>query len=707
MKGVFVVDKGTWQSGYKWTDKEGAEHTGYRMGHLVHKTSGIYRSATDDNTADPDTDTTGKWTLWVDIKPVSNAVQNAKTAADNANAKAAVAETATANANTAAENANTEAGLAAGATADARDAISRLNAFMDAWSSQNPMSGFARTNGDSDPAAAVTYGVSQIREAGRHLRLATVKDGQVQHMAARGRLTLATNGDDIAIDGSEGDVMLMFDVPVHQLKATETVEGTETNCMGVGLVPVAWQGHYSKKYEPFAFTPWETVNCKLAGDVRTQAHCIYNTSAIGEYKTPIAFFEETVKTSGGGYPSQYVTGFQNYQYAQAKNADANTIDTYAASYYGFEEIIRTMMYAECQTLNVTALDIFGTGCTSQDIAGATTFWDDAVSANSGVKIITTGGAASYIALNAQLKTSSTAGGQMVIGGIAGSSWYGFTECGESVRTLDAIAKAGLTDCIGSKDNVFTYDGDGNMTVITDGSVDLATGAGMTAGKKYFVVRNVPNCEGMADGVMTAVVNIYLKLTAKAGVCNGSTDISGAACIFKFSHGVYRGWCIPMDGVFRHIGYFHHSIRKEGGKYYVSVWCADDVKDIQPLGGTSCYGVIGTAFPVLKGLQCKYRNLATGNGWVMKADYNASLFCYLATGAGSHSHEVCHVWRSNCYGVGTNNLPAEGYEAVNASVAGCPASYAHASARTLVANHALSYRDDHCAGAFAVPALRLA
>ena len=115
-------------------------------------------------------------------------------------------------------------------------------------------------------------------------------------------------GDTLAIDGTDGDVMLGVDMEGLQLiKATKTVDGKETNLIGIGLLPAYWQNVASKRLVKFAITPVETVNCKLEGDVRSQAHCVYNKSAIGEFKTPQGIFKSSYKTSGGGYPSQYVS----------------------------------------------------------------------------------------------------------------------------------------------------------------------------------------------------------------------------------------------------------------------------------------------------------------------------------------------------------------------------------------------------------------
>ena len=61
-KGVFVTDKGQYAKG-----------TSYLKGDIVHTEKGVYRSKTENNTTDPDIDTTGAWETWVDLKDVAAA----------------------------------------------------------------------------------------------------------------------------------------------------------------------------------------------------------------------------------------------------------------------------------------------------------------------------------------------------------------------------------------------------------------------------------------------------------------------------------------------------------------------------------------------------------------------------------------------------------------------------------------------------------
>ena len=582
------------------------------------------------------------------------------------------------------------------------DTVNTMNVLIDRWVQTNLTAGMSRIDGDPDPAAETLYGAAQVREIGKHLRLKVIKNGEVIKTAAAGRLTLATNGEDIAIDGSEGDVMLGFDCDTYLLKASEEIDSVKHNMMGVSLAPASWQGHTSKKFRPWAITPCETVHAQIFDDVRPQAHCIYNTSVTGTYSTPVALFAEKLYTGGGGLRTVGISGISVIQAAQAKNADAATCFPYMPSYYEFEEFMRVMMYSECGTKNTTAKDIFGVGCTPADPTSSTTFYDTAMSADSGIKIITTGGTESYMSIWGLLKVNSSDKATLVTRGI-NSSVYNFIPNLEEQRLLDGIAKAGLVSYIGNYQAIFSYDDSGNVVVVTDGSVNPSTGAGMTAGKRYYVVRSVPNCEGMADGVMTAVINCYVKLTCNSGVCDASgNDISGASAIFKFSLGIYRGWSIPLRGTFRFISGMAYTIRNEGGTYKNSFYCCERPEDMQPLTNTTIYGPIGTKFNALKGMH-KFitEGLVCSSFWAKSADYNLSLFCYLTHGGRMHTHECAFIHRDNCIGgaPGDGRL-AEGYECVNASLSGCDAGNYNTSTSTLQSNLALSNVNIILSGAFA-------
>lgn len=557
-----------------------------------------------------------------------------------------------------------------------------------------------RDNGDADPDFQYFYGnKDSLTHILSHFKTGTFKNGKLQHECAKGRITLASNGDEVPIDGTDGDVLIYTDTDIYFLRTTVDVNGIERNIIGLGLTPFMVEGVAAKKFEPFAFTPHYTVNTKLDGDYRSCAHSIYNPSVNGTYNAPVAFFKQTFKTSGGGYPSQYISSINSSIQAQNKNEDAATKTPYMGLYYEFYEIWMAAMYLELSTLNFVPASKMGYGCTAT-AANVNSWADTAISGISGIKLIQSNDTTSYLSLNNnKFKLNSSATATYALDGLVGSSRYVFTEMLEGVRILDTIKKSGLSDKIGASTNIFT---DGGATCISDGSVDLSTGVGMESNKKYYTVRHVPGCE---TDVMTAVVNIYIKMDVVDGVYCDTTDITGAACIFKFSHPIYRGLDL-LSGMFTNLEGLHYTIYNEGGVYYNRFYAADKYSDVPVVTSSyKVYDVIGTEFTQLKGLRKRIDGQKAANGWAKTSDYKSSLFNYLTIGGGQATYECAHVWRSNCWGQGTNGLPADGYECVNASCVGCSAANGFAG-RFLVASYAAMNTAGYFAGGFALPLIEI-
>lgn len=594
--------------------------------------------------------------------------------------------------------------------------ISQLQKSLSTMSEQSLAVGFSRMNGSVDPAASADdcFGKkSYIHDIGTHLHLGVVKDGKVVRTAKAGRLTVGTDGAAIAIDGTEGDVMLYFDCPVELLKARAEVSGVDTNVVGLSLTKAAWQGNVSKTLDRFAVTPDETVNCSLDGDTRSQAHSVYNTSAIGTYSAKQTMFAETFRASGAGIPHHYVSGVTAIQQAQKKNADELTNRPYMGFYYEFYEAILALMFAECGTVYVNAPTMFGCGTTTTNNANASTFYDEIMTGNAGVKWLDADGNAAYTGLMTPVLVGETK--TYPLAGLVGTCYYTCAEMLEPQRILDAIAAAGLVDNIGNSSAIFSYDDEGTMTVTTDGSINPATGEGMTANKKYFVVRNVPNCEGMADGVMTAVINVYFLMNTDESntVCISTTDTTPRTqAIFKFSFPIYRGFTLPLCGAFRQMQGAHYLYGKDAdGNVIHKFVCASNVDNIPAATSFTkddYYNTIETTLNFARGLDIiADREGLTGSAWQKSADYSHSLFDATVQGGGLSSYESMFRYLRACYGVGTNGVPDNGYWSLNASAVGCYAFNGRGSVRTLVGDCALSYGYDNFAGAFAIPHLAMA
>lgn len=611
------------------------------------------------------------------------------------------ANKATLAANTAANNANTAADAAKKATTKATDAADSVKSLLDAFASTNPYCGFARQNGAASGDAETTYGTkSLIHEIGKHFHLMTVKNGEIQHTAVGGRLTKATNGDTIAIDGTDGDVMLGVDMEGLQLiKATKTVDDKETNLIGIGLLPAYWQNVASKKLVKFAITPVETVNCKLEGDVRSQAHCVYNKSAIGEFKTPSGIFKSSYKTSGGGYPSQYVSCINSIRNAQNKNDDALTNRPFTGMYYEFYEALLVLFFAEIGSLKHTTLNMFGTGLTSTEIVSDSTFYDDAISAVSGWKILTTTPQYQNVWGNEAITVGST--NYSLVTGIAGNSYYGVVECLEGQRVLDGIAKAGLVSKIGNKANIFYFDDSNNIVCSSDGSINPASGTGMITNKHYYIVRDVPNCEGMADGVMTAVVNSYTKMEFVDGakLTSGNVELTNRVAILKRSIPLYRGFTLPYVGLFRQMdGAFLVAKVDSNNNISIEFRCAEKFDDIKARKSFGYEAAVDGEADIEKGLSLvyKYPSRMSGENWITKCNYNLSLFCATSTGGSARTYENMYMWFRD-----TNNS-GKGRRQVHSSVVGCSLhdSARRTSVRSLGGDPPAANQDVYYAGAFA-------
>lgn len=588
----------------------------------------------------------------------------------------------------------------------------RLDMFGDAFV------GFARVSGDADPkpSAEYIYGTRKlVQEIGKHMKLGTVKrvgnEAVLQHECAKGRITLANNGDTVAVDGTEGDLLVYTDIPLYLIKANEQTDGSEMSCMGVGVSQSYWQGHAAKKVEPFAMSPFYTVQAKLAGDERSCAHNVISDNVVGSYQTPNGFLQESFRENGGGYYSMSVSTINSMLNAQAKNADPNTNYPYMGCYYEFYELWLMMMFVECGTLDTTDLYCMGVGCTQQDTVNTDTWNEERMAANSGLKIFdSTGVAIKYLGLNTSgLKKGQEGSPQSAYSALVGAYYVPFTKCGEVLSVLDGVTKAGLQSEVGARTHVFHFDADGALQCAKDGSIDLDTGLGMVSNKRYYIIRDVPNCQGIADGVMTAVVNCYVKMNVADGIYIDNTDLTGGYVIYKFSHSVYRGLSMPMDGhLFQLCGAYYTTECREG-QYYNKYHCAEKWSDMPPLVNKSCYTDIESAYKldVLKGLH-KRCDVAVIGGWISKADYSYSLFCKTeATAASSHSKECCYLWCGNTiWGEGKDGKPEEGKLGVKVFAVGCDASSDYASSRSANSSHACSASTAVYAGALAVNQLKL-
>ena len=584
---------------------------------------------------------------------------------------------------------------------ETRSLAVELKEKMATFVDTNPYVGMVRMNGDASPDAEMTFGDKQLmHEVGAEWKLATVKNGVVTHVCAPGRLTLDENGEEVKIDGTDGDVMLI-NRNANVINATKVIDGREMNCLAIGKTAAKWYGVESKKMPAFGMTPCETVNAKIEGDERSQAHCVYNTTLNGMYGTAdTSVLKASYINRGAGHASS-MSAVSSIQNAQNKNTDPLTARPYMGWHHGTYEALLTTMFAEIGSVDHTDVKMFGSGVTAQNIS-ASQFNDDAISGVSGWKIIAATGETYYSSYTGtQVYVTSKNKNIQLANGLS-SSIYNPVQLLEGQRILDAIAKAGFIDKIGNKANIFYYDENGNAVCASDGSVNLDTGEGMEMLKFYFVVRDVPRCEGMKDGVMTAVVNRYVKTEIADGCQSTDKKVSfdGAIAILKVSIPVYRGFTLPYVGQFRQMSYAYYTIHNIDGATHVDYRCTESMEDVQPLtvfNQNAYQCAYGTKPPMLVGLNKKkdYGVTDMRESYIKSSDYNMSQFCYKTVGSSVHTHECAYLWLypSSNGGVGTSQ--------VHGSVVGCNAGSSNVSARTASCNNHAGYGYNYYAGAFAV------
>ena len=575
----------------------------------------------------------------------------------------------------------------------------------------------AREYSGTSPTTLLYYGSKDaLNEVLSHMKIGTFKKGKLIKECAPGRITATRSGEPIAIDGTDGDVMLYTDTVMYRDRATidglTVSESTATthNVIGLGLVPHMIGTKEAKKFEPFAITPhYATLDVQLDWDSQPCPHSIYNPNLeTGYYEPPIAKFKETFKVNGNGYMPGYVSSFESSYNARKKDGG------YQGLYYEFYENWLIAMYLELGSMYFTDLNLFGLGCTRYYPSDDNWFNAEGYDGVSGLKRVTSGGTlVGYGLCMNDTNSGKTLGMKNPIQALVGADLYDFTESLESIRIMDAIVKANLVDQI-APNKLFTYDADGNA-VAADDNVDVTTGANMVPNKKYFTVRNVPDCQGLADGVMTAVVNIFFKLTVD--------DDSGDSVIWKFSHPVYRGlelfsgMLTQLEGIYWVMGNtYDGSTNTSWQEFYYANSCDDldylsgctiDIDDTMSSGETTSaqtlsFGLDENIPLMLSGLTNGYYTSGNPQGWAKATNYNLSLYAHTAFGGGASTYECGYIWKDGASYDGLHsNYPNQSNLSgrwVNGSVAGCSLYY-DVVGRTLFAIDSVRVGYDDAAGGF--------
>lgn len=569
----------------------------------------------------------------------------------------------------------------------------------------------------SVPTLSNVYGSKEsLNMVLKHYKMGLFKDGALVKECAPCRITKAVDGSDIKIDGSEGDIMLYTDVPIYRDRCNVSgvtvpnSSATTHNMIGLGLMPhqIGWKD--AKKINPFAFTP---SYVQLDRDTN-QYHSCYNTTYKGsgdEGVTPQAMYKTNfIGATGaqGGYPVMFQSSVDSMQRSRNKGSE------YQGIFYEFYEMWLIAMYLELGSLRFTDIDSFGKGCTNNTPDASN--WISGGS--SGIRIKDEGGEGvdGYSSLMQEKYKIGEGINIRPLKGLLGENIYNFEEALESQRFVDALVKSNLTDKVDGT-TVLEYDDDVNKKgyVKVSENVDLASGSGMTVDKKYYIIRNVPNCQGIGDGVMTYVLNVFVKTTFNDNVYHLDVNVGGKTVIFKFSYPTYRGLELFSGGLTQIEG-IHHIIGNYGGVRKGSIWYAKDYTDIKynptNLTADTDYSVSTSTpdedIPYIKGFVKAGEYDASNSGIVKNTNYDVSLYCATECDnkiANITSYECGYLWRYGPSFGGANTNPTngylnDGYKNVNASVVGCYTFY-EVIGRTLAADRAVVNGHGAYAGGFAL------
>lgn len=560
----------------------------------------------------------------------------------------------------------------------------------------------------SGPTLSNVYGSKDsLNMVLRHYKMGLFKNGALVKECAPCRITKAVDGSNIKIDGSEGDIMLYTDTPIYRDRCRVSgmtvlnSSATTHNMIGLGLTPHQVGGKIAKKMNPFAFTP---SYVQLDGN---EYRSCYNTSYNGSGGAPQAMYTTNfIGASGaqGGYPVMYQSSAASMQCSRNKGPK------YQGIFYEFYEMWLIAMYLELGSLLFTETDSFGAGCTYNTPNASN--WISGGSSGIRIKDGKGDGTDDYSALmDGSYKIGESGNAMPPLNGLVGDNHSNFEEALESQRFVDALVKSNLADKVDGT-TVLEYDDDVNKKgyVKVSENVDVASGSGMTVDKKYYIIRNVPNCQGIGDGVMTYVLNVFVKTSFNANVYHGDVNVGGKTVIFKFSYPTYRGLEL-FSGAFTQIEGIHHIIGNYGGVRKGSIWYAKDYTDIKydPTNFTNTDYSVSTStpdddIPYIKGFVKASEYDASNSGLVKNTNYDVSLYCATECGgASATSYECGYVWRYGQSWGGantTNGYPNDGYKNVNASVVGCSANDVELG-RTLDASNAVASGADVYAGGFAL------
>ena len=234
-----------------------------------------------------------------------------------------------------------------------------------------------------------------------------------------------------AIDGSEGDVMIVNIEPFYSINGKHTIEGTEYDVFLMSRTPFTWQGIEAEHMEKFGWSPDYCVSHTDTDSV-VRMHSVYNPAWNGSYDAPVGVAgkyvyttdpetgdivetydaNETLLGGAGGLHSTDIDLSTGEQRAMNNNADpTKTVPWMNQTAEGCNRLM-SLILAEGGTFDAHNANLMGSGFCSNDPATAAGDWEQAGSgAKNGLRVMDKNGAWKYYGLsgNVRFLTGATTG----------------------------------------------------------------------------------------------------------------------------------------------------------------------------------------------------------------------------------------------------------------------------------------------------------
>lgn len=642
------------------------------------------------------------------------------------------------------------------------EAIKNLQEQLNTLSKEYAAFGFARINGAVSPEKLEDYSFGDkaiYDKICSHLNMGLIQDGQLYKRCANGRIDLSVDNIELYIDGSDGDIMLYTDVDLYFLKGTFNIAGLELNMFVLSLLPYEYQGVKAKKIAPFAYTPHYAVfgkltkdnNIKGVEDLRVCSHSVYNKNLIGTYSKANPIFTEVFKPNGGGYFSHNINYFDNVWMAQAKNQEQTQNRPYMAGYYEFYEIIAALIYMGQGSLYTSAHDSFGMGMCSLDNIKQEKFFDNMFGCTllygekvDGERFLTKNTSNVYL----PSIPSEADGDRYAYNGLAGVTLYGITEMLEPQRLFNDLTKYNLTNKVWDgitmdSENlnvIFEYN-DNNELIISNMTMEDVKENRIKTNHKYYQVRNVPKFKGINDGVMTGVINVFIRMEASEGtvidISYNAVDLNNEpienrfrqplkSLTYKLSHCLFKGYEM-LGGAYYYVQGCYQQISNadegDGQNHlhnkFMSVSSVDKIPAYQT-NYSQYYGDINEPLPIDKWCDIIVQNDACygGGSWKEKSNYNAGFFCFTEKYIPGQSniesdgtYECGYSNNGNCLGnedesSNSKGVPAIGRKVITCASFGGRGNSSSASLKAVDFSVVPTFKYYYFGSSFSVPYLKL-